>query len=142
VSLHVRASPPENWQWLVGRTGCALSTDFSAIEAVDAKGRIWGMVGYCNRTTTAVQMHMAVDAPIAWRRLLRPGLEYPFLQDGRKVLLGVIAASNPKSLRFAKAVGFTEAWRLKDGAATGDDLVFLTLRREDCRHLPKEALHG
>lgn len=144
MSLHVRAAPKSDWPWLVDRTGCALTSDFNAIEAIqllpgypeerDAY-RVRGMVGYCNTTRTAVQLHMAVDAPCVWRALLGPALRYPFLQAQKRICLGVIPASNPRSLRFAQHVGFRETYRIADGWDEGCDLVFLELRREECRYL-------
>ena len=144
MSLHVRAAPKTDWRWLVDRTGCALTTDFAAIEAIqllpgfpeDREAyRVRGMVGYCNTTKTAIQLHMAVDAPCVWRKLLVPALAYPFLQADKRICLGVIPANNPKSIRFTQHVGFREVHRIRDGWDEGEDLVFLELRREECRYL-------
>jgi L-amino acid N-acyltransferase YncA len=127
------AAPPEHYGWIVQRTGCAVTSDFRGIEATDAAGRIRGFVAYCNWTKTAVQLHIAVEAPSVWRALLRPALEYPFVECGRRVLLGLIAASNKRSARFARAVGFRDVARIRDGWDVGEDFVLFQLRREDCR---------
>jgi L-amino acid N-acyltransferase YncA len=124
-----------DFEWLQRRTDCAVTSDFSAIEALDAYGRTRGMVGYCGWTENSVQMHMAVTAPSVWRALLRPSLEYPFAQVGVGVCLGIIPSSNVKSLRFAGAVGFEEKYRIRDGWDVGEDLVLLEMRKEDCRFL-------
>ena len=131
----VQAAPPADYGYLVARTGCALTSDFRAIEAMDGQERIRGMVGYCNWTKSAVQLHIAVEAPSVWRALLRPGLEYPFVECGRRVLLGLIAVSNKRSARFTRAVGFRDVARIKDGWEVGEDMVLFQLRREDCRFL-------
>lgn len=141
MTLIVRAAPRTDWQWLVDRTGCAITSDFSALEAIELHPRteglyrVRGIVGYCNTTPNTIQMHMAVDSPVVWRSLLRPGLEYPFLQAGKRICVGVIPASNRRSVRFAKHVGFVETHRIFNGWADGEDLVFLELRREHCRFL-------
>lgn len=135
--MRVRPAPFEHLKWLVEKTGCALTTDFNAIEAIDGAGNIRGMVGYCNWTQNAVQLHIAVDTPIVWRTLLRHGLAYPFVQEGKGLLIGLIPESNARSIAFAKAVGLKEAGRIRDGHRDGVDLVILTLRREDCRHIEK-----
>jgi RimJ/RimL family protein N-acetyltransferase len=129
----VQAAPRSHYGWLVQRTGCALTSDFRAIEAMDGRGDVRGMVGYCNWTKAAVQLHIAVEAPSVWRALLRPALEYPFVERGQRVLLGLIAASNKRSARFARAVGFRDVARIRDGWDVGEDFVLFQLRREDCR---------
>lgn len=128
--MKIEAAHPLDFAWLKERTGCALTDDFNAIKAIDARG-IRGMVGYCGWTKSAVTMHIAVDSPIVWRRLVGPGLEYPFRQADRQVVLGIVAESNRRSWRFAQAVGFKTIARIQDGAAGGDDLLILELRRED-----------
>lgn len=138
--FNVVAVPRMLYGWLQKKTGCALTTDFNAIAAVDANGHVRGMVGYCNWTKTAVQMHMAVETPIAWRALLRPGLEYPFVQEGRDVALGIIPAGNSASVWFAEHVGFQEVHRVRDGWSRGEDLVMLELRKHDCRWLKKKEV--
>ncbi|RKH08995.1 hypothetical protein D7X74_30395 [Corallococcus sp. CA047B] len=135
----VRAAPPAHFAWLEGRTGCVLTRNASAIEAVDADGTIRGMVAYDSWTESAVSAHMAVESPSVWRALLRPAFEYPFVQAGREIILGVIVASNARSMAFVERVGFREAHRVQGGWAKGVDLVVWEMRREDCRWLKKEA---
>jgi hypothetical protein len=131
----------EDFDWLAKKTGCTLTTDFNAIKAIDATGKIHGMVGYCDWTQNSVRMHIAVESPIAWRAMLRPGLEYPFCQVGVGMIVGVIRGGNAKSLRFAGAVGLKEIFRLKDGARAGEDIVFMQLLKEDCRYLLGNESH-
>ncbi len=133
--FNVVAATFHDYEWLVAKTGCTITTDFNAIKAVDDAGNIHGMVGYCDWTSNSVRAHMAVASPVVWRAMLRPSLEYPFQQVGVGIILGVIRGGNAKSLRFSKGVGLEEVFRLKDGFRKGEDWVFLQLRKEDCRHL-------
>jgi hypothetical protein len=133
--FNVIAATFADFGWLAQKTGCAVTTDFNAIKAVDEAGTVHGMTGYCDWTQNSVRMHMAVESPIVWRSLLRPALEYPFCQVGVGMVLGVIRGGNAKSLRFSRGVGLEEIFRLKDGFRKGEDWVFLQLRKEDCRHL-------
>lgn len=130
--MRVQAAQPSHFAWLVERTSCAPTRGFRAIEAVDASGRIRGMVGYDCWTENAVQAHMAVDTPVAWRSLIPAVFEYPFLQARKGILLAIIPAGNRKSVRLASHFGFHETHRVRDGWATGEDLLLLELRREDC----------
>jgi RimJ/RimL family protein N-acetyltransferase len=139
--LRIGAAPMQALPWLVQRVGCILTTDFRAIMAVDSKGEIRGMIGYCNWTETAVQAHMAVDSPIAWRALLPAAFQYPFEHGGRKLILATINSVNANSLRLAKHFGFVETYRIRDGFRDNEDAVLLEMRRENCRWL-KESCDG
>lgn len=131
----IEAAPPPDFLWLQRRTGCALTSDFNAIRATNALGHVLGMVGFCDWTENSVQAHMAVDAPVVWRELLPAAFRYAFEERGRGILLGVIPSHNLRSIRFAKHVGLVETFRIKDGWSSGDDLVLLEMRRENCRWL-------
>ena len=131
MSPRILAAPKEQLSYLKDKTGCALTDDFNAIMAVRPDNRIVGMVGYCNWTQNAVQMHIAVDYPMVWRHLVGPGLEYPFLQVGKGVAIGILRASNAASHRFANACGFRLTHRVKDAWGPGDDLLLLELRKDD-----------
>lgn len=129
----IDAAPIAAFPWLVQRTGCVLTLDFRAIMAVDGKGAIRGMVGYCNWTENAVQAHMASDSPIVWRSLIPAVFEYPFAT--RKLIIATINSKNVGSLALAKHFGFVETHRIRDGFADAEDTVLLELRRENCRWL-------
>lgn len=135
----VRAAPSDHFPWLVSRVGCAITPAFRAIEAVDVRGNIRGMVGFDLWTANSVQAHMAVDTPIAWRSLLRPAFRYPFLEGGRGLILGIISAANAKSLAMARGLGFHETHRIRDGQSVGVDLVVMEMRREHCRWIERRA---
>lgn len=132
----VRAS--RSFGWLHERTGCAMSADFRAVEAVDARGHIRGMVGFDAWTPASCQAHMAADTPIAWRYLLPAACEYAFVEAGKDVVLGIIPGHNARSLALAKHMGFSEVCRLADAWSAGIPLVVHEMRRTDCRWL-KEA---
>ncbi len=130
--MRVSAATPDDFAWLAGRTGCAPTASARAIKAVDAAGRIRGMVLFDMWTENAVQAHMAADSPIVWRSLLRPAFSYPFEEAGKGLLLGVIPANNPRSLALVANFGFRETYRVRDGWAVGVDLVFFEMLRDEC----------
>lgn len=133
--MRVEAAELRDLEWLVERTKCAVTRGMRAIKAVDASGRIRGMVGYDGWTENAVTAHMAVDTAIAWRALIPACFEYPFLECGREVMLGIIPADNVKSWGMASSLGFRIVHRVRDGWAKGVELLLLELRRDDCRFL-------
>ncbi|AAK94388.1 acyl-CoA N-acyltransferase [Myxococcus phage Mx8] len=133
--MRVEAGHTAARAWIEALTGCVLTRNARAIQAVDASGRIRGVVAYDCWTENAVQAHMAVDTPVVWRSLLRPAFRYPFLEAGKGVLLGIIPADNARSCALALRFGFRETHRVRDGWTAGIDLVVHELRREECRWL-------
>lgn len=135
----VRAAPSEHFGWMLSRIGYAPTAGFKAIEAIDYSGAIAGMIGYDNWTPNSVNMHVFLERPIAWRALVRPAFEYPFLQAGKEYVLGLLPASRSKVVKFLSRLGFREQARIRDGFAKGDDLIFSALHRDDCPVLRKAA---
>lgn len=133
--MRVRAAPKEHYGWFTAQTGYAVPGDFRAIEAVDSRGAVRGMVGFDGWTPASVRMHMALGSPIYARHLLEPAFDYPFNQEGRAVVVGMISEANPRSLFLARRLGFSDCGRVRDGWAPGEDIVILELRRENCRFL-------
>ncbi|HET9554347.1 MAG TPA: hypothetical protein VFP50_15400 [Anaeromyxobacteraceae bacterium] len=139
MSFSVVPAPCTVWGWLTERVGLTPTANARAIAAVDASGRVRGMVLYDGWTENSVEAHMAVDTPSAWRALLRPAFAYPFIQCQRGVIVGRIRESNTTSLRMATRLGFEVLARVRDGARVGEDLVLVQMRREDCPWLEPSA---
>lgn len=136
--MKARAATSTERNALAQTLGCHLTPAARGIVAVDGMGEVRGGVLYDCWTSTLVQCHMAVSTPVAWRALLPAVFEYPFLEGGRRVIMGAIRASNTRSLKMAMHLGFEESSRIPHGFAEGDDLVIIYMRREQCRWL-KEA---
>lgn len=136
--IEVRAAPPEHYGWIEQKANLIISAGFRALEAVDGH-RILAMVGYDGWTPNACSMHVAIEEPIAARRLLRPAFGLVFDAPprglGKGVALGSVLSTNEKAMRLDLRLGFRQVARLKDAWATGVDLIILEMRREDCRYL-------
>ena len=81
----VRAASQAHLEWLVNRIGLCPRADIRGIVAVDQRERVRGGVLYEGWTQSSVQVHMASEAPIVWRHLLRPAMRYPFVDCGKSV---------------------------------------------------------
>ena len=113
--------------------------DFRAIEAVDDFDEIKGMVGYDNSTPNSIEIHFAVEGPMAIRALVRPAFQYPFEQGSKNILIGRISADKARALDFVFRLGFHTAYRVRSGWAEGIDLVFVQMRKSECRWLDRKA---
>jgi hypothetical protein len=135
-----RVATPEDRATLAERIGVRLSPGARGIAVADTRGVRGGCL-YDGWLPNSVQCHVLADTPIVWRRLLPHIFLYPFEQVGLGLLVGLIRASNARSLAMAQRVGFREGYRIRDGAALGEDLVLVELRREWCEYLQprKEA---
>ena len=131
----VQAAPIDHHEWLISRSGFAPTKHLKCIEAVDRTGKIQGMIGYDGWTESSVQLHQAVDSPIAWRSLIHPGFEYPFVQCNRTILIGLTPSKNQRAIEMNMRLGFKETYRIKDACSIGEDMVLFEMRRADCRWL-------
>lgn len=137
----VRAAPPEHHPWIAERATLSLGPQFMAIEAVEGE-RVLAMVGFDGWTPSAVSLHVAVEHPAALRHVLKAGFGVAFDAPprgfGRRLAVATVLGTNKKSLRLCEHLGFCEVGRLPDGWDKGVDLVFLAMRREDCRWIGEE----
>src|SRR5690349_6091525 len=125
----VRIAPREHIQWLVERAELAWTPGLAAIEAVDDKGRIHGMVGFDGEMPNALSMHVALDNPAALRRLVKAAFRVAFNVYGKGVVRAMVRGSNARSLALVTHAGFKFVFRSIDGWAKGEDLVLFEMRR-------------
>jgi RimJ/RimL family protein N-acetyltransferase len=135
----IRAAPEKHLPWLVSRVGVAPQADLRAIESIDARGRILGMVGFCDWKPNSVQLHFSLIAPTCVRELAHASAEYVFAQERRQIALAYVSANNVPSRRLVEWLGFRERFRIPDGWARGVDLLLFEMRREGCRWLNRKA---
>lgn len=133
----VDAAPWMHFPWIIERAGVVATAGFKAIEAIGNDGRIHGMIGYDAWTENSVVMSIALDNPAAFRALVRPAFEYPFIQCNKGVALCTVRGTNEKSIKLTEHVGFRLAYRVRDGIRAGEDMLIYEMRREDCRWIPQ-----
>lgn len=127
-----RVAPPEHYQWIAERASLVIGPAFHAIEAIDGD-RIAGMVGFDGWTESAVAMHVALDHPVAFRRLLRPAFGIAFQDPSRRVAICTVLSNNARSLRLVQHVGFREVFRGRSWWSSDVDVVFFEMKRAACR---------
>jgi hypothetical protein len=121
-------------RWLEERAGCVLTRNARVMKVVDDTGRTRGAVAYDDIIANgSCEVHMAVDTPWAWRRLIPACFIYPFITLGLRVVVGVTPGGNARALAVNKHLGFRETYRVRDGWAEGVDMVVQELRPEDVK---------
>jgi RimJ/RimL family protein N-acetyltransferase len=98
-------------------------------------GKLLGGVIFTGFTGSSIGIHAAGFVP-HWvnRDLLWITFHYPFEQLKVKKLIGQIPSGNRKALDFNENLGFKEEARIAD-VFPDEDLVVMSMRREDCRWL-------
>lgn len=132
--IATREAPPDHYGWLAERAHLTIGEQFRAIEVVNCN-RIIGMVGYDGWTPNSCAMHVAIDEPLALRRLIEPGFKLPFLDLSFGVVFGHVISTNERALKLDLHLGFREVCFLRDAWKPGVGIHLLEMRREECRWL-------
>lgn len=122
---------------LCAATNLTPTPDLVCIGNVNADGQLLGVVGYNHIVPGgSCQMHVAGVRP-NWidREFLRVAFDYPFNRLGVSVIIGPVSSANHQAMRFDQHLGFAELTRVPDGYGPGEDIVILTMRRDQCRYL-------
>lgn len=117
-----------------------VSEDFNAIARLNSKGDILGVVAYNGFAGQTCCIHDAGEGNWLSKDFLRAVFDYPFNQLGIVQIFATVAASNEKALNLDRRVGFKDFARIKDGWKDGEDLMVLSMRREDCRWIEQERM--
>ena len=134
-------APREMLPWLAQRASLVLSPTLEAIAAVDDKGQIAGMVGFDGWTPNAVYVHIAIEKPIALRRLVWRAFDLAFNRIGRGVIFAPVMSTNRKSIDLVVHLGFEQVARLRDAWEPHVDMLLFEMRKRDCRWISgKEAM--
>lgn len=133
--MNVLPALAEDLVWLASRTK-ALTTDALGLKVTDKDGRVRGMVAFDGWTDNAAEMHIALDTPIAGRRLLVPAFCCAFISFDLGLVTANVRATNTRSRALVKSLRFAETGKTLDGWAPGESMVRYEMRRENCPWLP------
>lgn len=122
----------------------SLSEDFNAQARLSSQGVIMGVVGYNGFCGKVCAMHVAGVGNWISRDFLWKAFDYPFKQVGIVQIISPVAASNHRALKLNKHLGFEVLQRIRDGWADNEDLIFMSMRYNQCRWLrePKHELQA
>jgi hypothetical protein len=132
----VRAGGAEGCAWVAARTGLAVTPRARSVVACRADGLVRAAVVLDGWTSHSVQLHMASESPIAWRRLIPELTRYVFEGCRRQgdppvlVVMGHLRSDNTLALRLALRAGFQVETRVRGVFGPGVDLVLVSYRRE------------
>lgn len=119
--------------WVAEKCGMVWTPENSQAIGLKSGDEIVAGVWYEDYNSVSVMAHIAVTGRMT-RDYLWTIFDYPFVQLGVRKIVCPILEDNSASIRLATKMGFREESRLKDIHPSGD-LIFHTMRREDCRYL-------
>lgn len=120
-------------RWVSARIGGMYHAEASASIGLERAGAIVAGVVYYNWNGVSAMAGIAAEDRLS-RDFVREIFRYPFVVGKLAQIVVAISADNEKSRRFAAKMGFAEQARLPD-ATPGGDMIFMVLRRENCRFL-------
>ena len=88
---------------------------------------------YENWNRRSITCHIAISGRLT-PKYLWAIFDYPFRVCDVKKIIVPVDATNSKSVKLVKKMGFTEEARIKNGMANGD-LILYTLAKNDCKYL-------
>ena len=138
-------SGPDVGHWVAKRVDYGfLETRANALGLKRNNELIAGVI-YENWNHQSIWCHFAIESQLT-PAYLAAIFDYPYniCQVGK--IICPVGSDNEQSIKVVKKMGFTEEGRIKEGRPHGD-IVFYTLRRDDCRFLNKRyskriANHG
>ena len=122
--------------WFAGRMGQILPRDMRYIGC-EVDGEIAFVSAFENFNGVSMYVHTASNGRgRLTKEFVWASFHYPFVYCKAQILIAPISSGNPKALRFNKHLGFKIEHIIK-GAHPDGDLVYTTMRREECRFLSR-----
>jgi hypothetical protein len=128
----IKINHPGDGDWIMLRVGGVFNDKTDHTVAVHRDGRIAGGMVYTGYLGSMITMHVA-GSEDNWvtRDFLWMIFHYAFVQLGCRKVLGLVAASNHRSLKINKALGWRETARIYDAYPDGSALIILTMDKTD-----------
>jgi hypothetical protein len=114
-----------------------ISSFTRGLVALDKNNVPKGIVLLDQWTENSVMGHIAIQHPMAMRKLPFEALDYVFNTLGKNLFMGAIPSDNPKSLKFNQHLGFEVVYTIEDGYDIGVDILLMQLKKENCKYIQK-----
>ena len=126
-------SGPDVGHWVAKRVDYGfLETRANALGLKRNDELIAGVI-YENWNHQSIWCHFAIQGQLT-PAYLAAIFDYPYNICQVEKIICPVGSDNKQSIKVVKKMGFTEEGRIKEGRPHGD-IVFYTLRRNDCRFL-------
>ena len=130
--------------WVARRIRGGYFEERSQAIGLECDGELVAGVIYENWNHQSIWCHIAVEGKMT-PAYLAAIFDYPFNVAQVEKIIVPVGSDNEESVKVVTNMGFTEESRIKEGRPEGD-IVFYTLRRDDCRFLnerySKRINHG
>ena len=121
--------------WVAKRVDGGFFEGRSVALGLKRNDEIIAGVIYENWNHKSIWCHFAIEGQLT-PAYLAAIFDYPFNTCQVEKIIVPVGSDNEQSAKVVTNMGFTEEGRIKEGRPDGD-IVFYTLRRDDCRFLNK-----
>jgi RimJ/RimL family protein N-acetyltransferase len=126
------------WDWIQARARPVRCEDSQGIVAYNTEDEIQAITVFDSFIMDACSVHLAIDNPFVIRHgFLSETANHLFNVCERNRIFARIPATNTKSIKLTKHVGFSEVARIPEGFTKDVDFIVMRLDKEDCHWLTK-----
>lgn len=126
-------SCPEVGEWVADRVGGKYHPDDSQAIGLEKNGEIIAGVIFERYNGQSMWMHVAIEGRLT-PSYLKAVFKYAFIDCDVEKLIGTVASTNVKAIKFDENLGFTEECRIRDATPDGD-IILYTMSKEQCRFI-------
>jgi RimJ/RimL family protein N-acetyltransferase len=139
----IRINHPGDGMWVMRRIEGVFNAQTDHVVAMARDdGSVLGGVVFNHWSGAAIWIHMAgTGGPWATPDFLWVVFDYAFNQLGVRKLIGPVASGNALAIAIDRKLGFRYETHLADMTPDGQDLLFMSMKREDCRWLRWRPKH-
>lgn len=132
----IRFNHPDDGHAIAAQAGTVFNPAVDVVIAKFKEKSLRGGLILNGYTGASINMHVAsFDRRWGSRDVLWVAFDYPFNQLGCKKVFGQIPANNIQALEFDLHLGFKIEARIKDVFPGGEDLIVVSMSRDECRWL-------
>jgi hypothetical protein len=138
----IRINHPGDGEWVMERVQGVFNDRTDHVIAVARDDTPVGGVVFTYFLGGAITMHMAgTGANWGTKDFLWMVYDYAFVQLGVRKVIGLVAADNHLALKIDLKMGFVVETVITEMTADGQDLLVLSMRRDQCRWLTLKPIH-
>ena len=126
-------SGPEVGEWVADRVGGKYHADDAQAIGLEKEGQIIAGVIFERYNGHSMWVHVAIEGRLT-PDFIRAIFRYAFVDCDVEKVIGTVASTNVKAIKFDESLGFTEEGRIRNAMPDGDIIIY-TMSKSNCRFL-------
>ena len=126
-------SCPEVGEWVADRAGGKYHAEAMQAIGLVKENKIIAGVIFERYNGQSMWMHVAIEGRLT-PAYLKAIFKYAFIDCDVEKVIGTVASTNVKAIKFDENLGFTEECRIRNAAPDGD-IILYTMSKTNCRFI-------